>query len=392
MRSRPAVLVPLLALLLPASASAIPAFARRYKASCLMCHDPAPKLNAFGEQFAGNGFRMAPGEEPRDTIGVGDPLLALAANVPLAMRVDAYVQGFSKGSAKTDFESPYIIKLLASGPLSKSISYYMYANLLERGEFGGFEDAILVFNDVGGSSLDVNLGQFQVSDPLFKRELRLMFEDYVVYRANVGDEPANLTYDRGVLASLDIGGFSLSGQVLNGNGIGPAQPDRRFDDNGPKNLAGRISRDLGDALRLGGFGYYGKSTSEARDNRVTMLGADATVALGVLEVNAQYLHREDTNPLFQANGRVVKSDGGFVEAVVRPEASRWHLFGLYNLLTATEPLLNPRMGSGGAVSRYESLTGGAGYLVRRNLRATGEMTWDTQLEQARWSFGFVTAF
>lgn len=392
MRSHPVVLSLLAAALLPANASAIPAFARRYKASCMMCHNPVPKLNGFGEQFAANGFRMAAGEEPRDTIGVGDPLLALASSVPIAMRVDAYLQAYSKGSAKTDVQSPYIIKMLASGPLSKSISYYMYINLLERGEVGGFEDAILVFNDVGGSTLDVNLGQFQVSDPLFKRELRLMFEDYVVYRATIGDEPANLTYDRGILASLDLAGFSLSGQVLNGNGIGPAQSDRRFDDNGPKNLAGRISRDFGETFRLGGFGYYGRSTSEARDNRVTMLGADASLALGVLEVNAQYLRREDTNPRFLADGRVVTSDGGFVEAVLRPEGSRWHFFGLYNLLTATEPLLNPRMGGGGSVSRYESLTGGAGYLVQRNLRATGELTWDTQLEQARWSFGFVTAF
>lgn len=58
----------------------------------------------------------------------------------------------------------------------------------------------------------------------------------------------------------------------------------------------------------------------------------------------------------------------------------------------TQPMPDPRMGGGGAVSRYESLPGGAGYLVHRNLRAPGEMTWGTQLEQARWSFGFVTAF
>jgi hypothetical protein len=71
----------------------------------------------------------------------------------------------------------------------------MYVNLLERGEFGGFEDAILILNDIGGIPLDLNVGQFQVSDPLFKREVRLMFEDYIVYRANIGAN-SNLTYDR----------------------------------------------------------------------------------------------------------------------------------------------------------------------------------------------------
>jgi hypothetical protein len=103
------------------------------------------------------------------------------------MRVDAYVQAYSKGAAVTDFASPYLIKLLASGPLSKQLSYYMYVNLLERGEFGGFEDAILIANDLGGK-LDLSLGQFQVSDPLFKRELRMSFEDYAM--CSIGDEVA----------------------------------------------------------------------------------------------------------------------------------------------------------------------------------------------------------
>jgi hypothetical protein len=379
-------------LALPADLWGIPAFARRYKASCLMCHDPVPKLNAFGETFAGNGFRMAAGEEPRDTVGTGDPLLALASNVPLAVRVDAYMQAFSKGNASTDFQAPYIIKVLASGPISRSISYYMYINLLERGEFGGFEDAILVFNDLGGAPVDLNVGQFQVSDPLFKRELRLMFEDYVVYRANIGEEPVNLTYDRGLLASADVLGFTLTGQLLNGNGIDAANSDRRFDDNGFKNLAGHITRDLAGFLRLGAFGYYGKSESEGEENKVTMIGGDGTLSFGIVEVNGQYLHREDTNPTFSADGRLVKLDGGFVEVVVRPAGSRVHAFGLYNLVTATAPLLNPRVGSGSGLSKYESWTGGVGYLLMRNMKMTGELTWDTQLEQARWSLGFVTAF
>lgn len=392
MRRQVLIAAVLVFIALPTDAFGIPAFARRYKASCLMCHDPVPKLNAFGDTFAGNGFRMAAGEEPRDTIGTGDPLLALAANVPLAVRVDAYMQAFSKGNASTDFETPYIIKVLASGPISRSISYYMYINLLERGEFGGFEDAILIFNDIGGAPIDLNVGQFQVSDPLFKRELRLMFEDYIVYRANIGDEPANLTYDRGLLASADVLGFTLTGQLLNGNGIDAAESDRRFDDNSFKNLAGHITRDLTGFLRLGVFGYFGQSDSDGQENEVSMIGGDGTLSLGIVEVNGQYLHREDTNPTFTADGRLVKSDGGFAEVVVRPAGSRFHGFGLYNLMTATAPVLNPRVGTAANVSKYESLSGGVGYLLMRNLRMTGEMTWDTQLEQARWTLGFVSAF
>ena len=377
--------------LVPGGTGAIPAFARRYRVSCMLCHAPIPKLTAFGERFAANGYRMASREAPGDTIGTGDPLLYLAGSVPLAIRLDAYAQAYSKGRAVTDFATPYIIKVLASGPLSRTFSYYMYVNLLERGEFGGFEDAILIADDLAGA-LDVSVGQFQASDPLFKRELRLAFEDYAIYRARLGDEPANLTYDRGLMVGLDVLGFGLTGQLLNGNGIGPADEERRFDDNDFKTLAGHMTRDLTSGARIGVFGYYGRSESEGFANRVTMLGGDATFGRGAFELNLQYLHREDSNPLFTAPGQEVRIDGGFVEALFRPGTSRWHGFALYNLVQASNAVLDVRLGGPPDVTRYETVTGGLGYLLLRNLKLSGETTWDLEQERVRWTVGFVTAF
>src|SRR5689334_21011316 len=40
------------------TASAIPAFARKYETSCQTCHVGFPKLNPFGEAFRLNGYRM----------------------------------------------------------------------------------------------------------------------------------------------------------------------------------------------------------------------------------------------------------------------------------------------------------------------------------------------
>jgi len=391
MRKRALTLGLVLLTALPAAVQAIPAFARRYRVSCLMCHAPVPRLNAFGEQFASHGFRMSPAEEPRDTIGTGDPLLALARDLPLAMRLDAYVQAYSKGRVASDFATPYLIKVLASGPLSRTLSYYMYVNLLERGEFGGFEDAILIANDLGGR-VDVSLGQFQVSDPLFKRELRLSFEDYAAYRVRVGAEVANLTYDRGLLAGVDLAGFGITAMVLNGNGIGGVNGERQFEDDGFKTLAGHMTRDLPGGVRLGVFGYRGESDSEGTTNRVTVIGGDGSFTLGPVELNGQYLHREDTNPLFAATSQRVRTDAGFVEALFRPAGSRWHGFALYNLVRADQAVLDLGLGGPSDVDRYEALTGGAGYLVRRNFKVSGEMTWDTVRERMRWTLGLVTAF
>ena len=38
---------------------AIPAFARKYKTSCVTCHTVYPKLNPFGETYRINGFQFS---------------------------------------------------------------------------------------------------------------------------------------------------------------------------------------------------------------------------------------------------------------------------------------------------------------------------------------------
>jgi len=376
-----------------AEAWGIPVFARRYRVSCQLCHNPVPALTAFGEQFAGNGFRMSADEPPRDTISTGDPLLWLPSDLPLAFRLDAYAQAYAGGQAATDFQGPYTLKVLGSGSINRKLSWYVYALLLERGEFGGVEDAYLNINDVGGKELDVMIGQFQLSDPLFKRELRLMFEDYALYRARIGDDPLTLTYDRGVMAIADVAGFTVTGQVVNGNGIGTAQANRRFDTGPGKAGALRLSRDLVDGFRVGGFGLYSHNSSGGVRNKTTMLGGDATLSRGPLEVNLQYLHREDDDPIFAGAGQtLVKTDGGFAEILIRPANSRWYGFGLYNLVVADRPYLDVRLGGPGGIRRYETATAGLGYLVMRNFRISAEGTWDIELEHSRWSFGIVTAF
>jgi hypothetical protein len=123
-----------------------------------------------------------------------------------------------------------------------------------------------------------------------------------------------------------------------------------------------------------------------------MIGLDATLARGPLELNLQYLHRNDDRPAFSAAGARTDVDGGFAELLVRPGESRWHGFALYNLVTADARLLSVRLGEPGPIRRYQTVTGGAGYLVRRNFRLTGEITHDLEQGGVRWSLGFVSAF
>ncbi len=395
-RLAPAALA--IALLAPPPVSAaIPAFARRYRVSCQLCHNPVPALNEFGQAFAGNGLRMNPDEEPRDTVDTGDELLWLFRDVPLAVRLDAYVRAYGNGDVVTDFQTPWNLKVLSGGPISRKLSYYAYFLLYERGEVGGLEDAWIQVNDIGGQPLDVTVGQFQVSDAMFKRELRLEYEDYAIYRARIGDQPADLTYERGLMAAADLVGFTFTGQIVNGNGIGAATSDRRLDDNRLKNVFGHVTRNIVPALRLGVMGYRGQQDGAAPGgptltNTLWMVGGDATLQLGALELNGQYVHREDNHPTFSDAEPAAVTDGGFAELLVRPPGSRWYGVALYNRVVCSQPLLDVRLGGAAAARRHESVTGGGGYVVRRNLRAYGEVTGDLEASHTVFTFGFTTAF
>jgi len=378
-------------------AGEIPAFARKYRVSCNLCHNPVPMLTDFGNTFAGNGFRFAPNEQPRDTINTGDDLLDLADNLPLAIRIDLYAQGFTDGDVGADWKTPYNIKLMSGGTISKKLSYYLYFFLFERGEIGGLEDAYVQYNDIAGAPVDVMVGQFQVSDPMFKRELRLSFQDYVMYRTRVGLQPADLTYDRGLMVPAEVGGLTITGQIINGNGKGEAQEDLKLDNNFAKNFFGHVTGDVTSWFRLGAMGYAGKDKGAVGGgpevtNHVWMVGGDATFTVGTFEINAQYIHREDDRPTFGVNDAVAKTNGGFAEVIWRPNGSRWYALALYNRIDCNQPLLNVRLGVASNLERYQTVTGGLGYVLRRNFRLMGEATWDTEREAAVWTVGLVTAF
>lgn len=366
------------------SAEAIPAFARKYQLSCSSCHVSIPKLKEYGEDFAGNGFLLPDGEEPkRSVIDTGDDELLLLRELPLAIRFDAFFQVADRTSAKSDFQAPYGVKLLSGGPISKKVSYYFYFYINERGEVTGLEDAFVYFNNLAKKNFDLMVGQFQVSDPLFKRELRLTFEDYQIYRTTPGLSEINLTYDRGLMATFGFEfGLDLAAQVLNGNGIGPAR-DRLFDFDNRKNFAFRASQSLG-MVRLGGFAYIGSERSGGISNNVTYFGPDVTISQPKWELNLQFLHRDDDNPfLVNASNTDTNLDGGFVELIYMPQGdrSRWILTGLYNRVDGPDPSLD-----------YESVTLSISHLMARNLRLLGELTQDLESDKPRFTLGFVSAF
>ena len=367
---------------------AIPSFARKYNMSCQTCHSPFPKLKPYGEEFAGNGFVLGDKDAPRYFIDTGDDQLSLLRELPVAIRLEGYVTYNNLKSEKLDFSAPYLIKLLSGGAITNNISYYFYFFFSERGEVAGLEDAFLMFNNLFNQDLDLYVGQFQISDPLFKRELRLTFEDYKIYDVNPGLSKANLTYDRGLMLTYGLPtGTDLVLEILNGTGIGPANSFRIFDDDNYKNFLGRISQDIIDNVRIGFFSYYGKEKLEDDlqrkfTNTFTMWGPDFTIKLkDKLEFNFQYAQRKDDHAQF--NFKNLKTKGLFSELIFTPKGdeSKWYAVALYNWVDSDFDNLD-----------YISSTLSLGYLIRRNIRLIGEYTYNIEKKYSQFAVGIVSAF
>jgi hypothetical protein len=399
-----------LLLAVPADAGAIPAFARKYNASCSLCHSAVPRLNAFGEEFAGNGFEMVVGEQPRDTLETGDALLRLLRRIDIALRMDLFgtvTTPVRQDAGDVDLQAPYGVKLLTGGVLAERISYYMYFYMTERGEVAGLEDAYVQFTDIAGTGVSAIVGQFQVSDPLFKRELRLPYEDYQVYRVRVGQTRADLTYDRGFMATWSPrDGTDLTVQLVNGRGLDHATDSRQYDTDDFKTVALRLSQDAG-PLRIGGFAYAGTERGAgALDNRIRVYGPDATLALGDRgELNLQYLRRTDDGVRLAAcSGASCPAplattvDAMMAELIFWPQGvtGRWWATGLVNWISADAPVMSLRLGEQGGtppyLDSYRTASAGLHYILRRNVRLLGEGIWNFDQDALRLVTGFTVAF
>lgn len=380
---------------MPDTASAMPAFARQYNLSCAACHSAYPKLNAFGELFAGANFRLPNWRD--STVDVGDTQLALPKTLPLAIRAQSFIQlrdgedidaatGPTGNNSSFDFQAPYLIKLLASAPLSDHISFYFYGIFAEKGGNGEtiIEDAWFRHDDLFGSGIGAMLGQFQVSDLMFPREVRLTFQDYYAYRA------AGITYDRGVILDRAYGPVDLAVGAVNGNGIeqnftinspGYRRPDHMFDNDSDKSLFGRVGFAAG-PVGVGLFGLTGKQRSAGgyagtsagtRDTDKWIAGLDLSGSVGSnVHWFAQGLWNTWDNFLDAAPADNYQWFGGFA-GVDYIRNDRWAYSLLYNYADASD-----FDGTGTIFEGIDinSVAAGVSYYFMRNVKAVVEVNAD----------------
>lgn len=384
--------------LIAADARAIPAFSRQYTVSCATCHAAFPRLNSFGEQFRAANYRLPNWRDT--TLDTGDEMLALPKSLPAAIRAQAYVQartaeeidpasGPTGNAARSDVQAPYLIKLISSAPLSEHISYYFYGIFAEKGGNGTtlIEDAWFRYDDLFGTKVGMQLGQFQISDLMFPRELRLTFNDYMVYRL------AGITYDRGVLFDREFGAANLALGFSNGNGIeqnfainspGYLRPDAMFDNDTEKTAFGRAGVKLG-GVSAGLFGLHGSQASGsaapgafgaqpgARKTTKRVLGLDLSgEAGGKFYWYAQGLWSRWDAFLDADPSRNIRWWGAFAGLDYVRDA-RWVFSILYNTARAGDFANTGTLFEG---IKINSLTLGTSYYFMRNVKGVIELNLD----------------
>ncbi len=358
---------------------AIPAFARKYGFSCEVCHAPIPHLKEFGEEFMANGYQIPDKEPTRAYRDTGDPILLLQRELPLAIRFDGYLSYEPNSEITSDIKAPYVMKILSGGNISKSISYYTYFLLSEEGKVG-LEDGYLSFNNVFNLPLSIVFGQYRVSDPIKPSELRMTFEDYKIYKFKVGESSANLSYDRGIMATLTTKiGTEIVLQIVNGSGIDTPEV---FDNDNYKNISWRIAQSF-ENLKIGLTGYLGKEEKNGNFNNLSYLGPDIKIKTPKIQAIIQFLQRWDTNPLFQKEGKKLRSEAWLGEIIFSPYGENGRLFFvfLYNRLRSQ---FNP--------IDYQRATFNVSYLIRRNLKWMNEFSYDMDGDKNKFATGFVVAF
>lgn len=394
--TRITILVVMVLLIIPLKkADAIPAFARKYQISCQVCHTPAmPRLKAYGAEFANNGFRMTEYQSPRYFVETGDDRLSLFRELPLAIRLEGYTTLNFENEGTVDFAAPFVVKILSGGELTDKLSYYFYFLMNETGTVVGLEDAFMMYHDFLGAGINLFIGQFQVSDPLFKGELRLTLEPYQIYAVKPDNSSVNLKYDRGIMFDKSFKtGTTLVGEIVNGSGLDPAWGEFLFDKDKYKNFMLRINQSIGKSISVGFFGYSGKEALSDNmtpyTNVIKMYGPDVAIDIDQkLMINMQYVWRTDSEVFSSAEEETltdVNTRGGFIEVIYAPKAdmSKWYMLGLVNLVESQIDNLD-----------YQSATLHFGYLLRRNVRVVAEGTYifSGADPYAKASAGFVSAF
>lgn len=167
---------------------AIPAFARKYDVSCVMCHTAFPKLNDFGVNFRDNGFQMGGESDLPTNLEKGYFPIAFRTIVGYEYASQNHVQG--AGGTSTDNYSSGLgslgMDILSAGTIDRDISFLVVPTG-ENSLLGGpatfsLESAWIRFDNLMDSPmLNVKIGYGDLDIPFSEHRSLTPNTPYAIY-------------------------------------------------------------------------------------------------------------------------------------------------------------------------------------------------------------------
>ena len=203
------------------SASALPAFARKYGMPCSSCHEAWPKLSPFGQAFKDNGYQMG---NDRDA-----PIFQNPAYWPVTFRITPTWHRESQNLTNVDGPNGFLtaegqvtthgfdwsgLDFHTAGTLAKNFSFYVLPSSDNTAAFHFEAVWARVDNILGSSWLNIKMGKFELDN--------LQSEKRILTLTNVAGVYANYHFQ----PLVSPGSISAPGAVaegLYGFGIGDNQ-------------------------------------------------------------------------------------------------------------------------------------------------------------------------
>jgi hypothetical protein len=258
------LLCPVVLVIIPKNSQAIPAFARKYKTSCVLCHAPFPRLTAMGQAFRDLGYRLPEADEiyvKEEPVSLGAepykkmfPESIWPSTIPGLPPISVYVTGDVtqdlQNGRNTQFNLPSEADILGGGTFGNDFSFWAEFDFTKDGDSTDTDIKAwlmwsnLFSNFLGENHLNLkggNVGKYEIALPNTANENRISVEDYLyATELNLDNEPG-----------FELNGYGSRWRYY----AGVVQTDTS---NNNKGLYGGFS------VKLGGLGYNGTGgTSEA---------------------------------------------------------------------------------------------------------------------------------
>jgi hypothetical protein len=167
------------------SASALPAFARKYGLRCSACHESWPALNNFGLKFRDNGYQLM---NDRDA-----PIWQNPSYWPVTFRITPIWHRLSSLDA-VDQSASGVQRITSSGfdlsgldfhtggTLEKNISFYVLPSSDATASFH-FETVMARLDNIAGSTwLNIRLGRFEFNNLLSEKRILTLTGNGGIYQ------------------------------------------------------------------------------------------------------------------------------------------------------------------------------------------------------------------